>query len=106
MDKLYYSIGEVAAMLGEQVSLVRFWSDRYPRLFSPRRNAKGTRRYEEKDVETFKQLHYLVKDKGMKLDGAVRQLLGERSGVDARVKVLDSLKSLRARLVELKKTVQ
>ena len=67
MEKLYYTIGEVAGILGEQVSLVRFWNNSYPGLFSAKRNAKGNRFYVKEDVETFKQLHYLVKEKGMKL---------------------------------------
>ena len=31
MEKLYYTISEVAKELGESVSLVRFWSNSFPR---------------------------------------------------------------------------
>lgn len=79
MEKLYYTIGEVAEILGEQVSLVRFWNNTYPKLFSAKRNAKGNRLYVKEDVETFRQLHYLVKEKGMKLEGAVKLLKEERA---------------------------
>ena len=41
MEKLYYSIGEVAGILGETVSLVRFWSNSFPKFIKPKRNAKG-----------------------------------------------------------------
>ena len=50
MEKLYYTIGEVAEILGEQVSLVRFWNNTYPKLFSAKRNAKGNRLYVKEDV--------------------------------------------------------
>ncbi len=32
MEKLYYTIGEAAEMLGENVSLVRYWSDNFSRF--------------------------------------------------------------------------
>ena len=105
MEKLYYTIGEVAEILGEQVSLVRFWNNTYPKLFSAKRNAKGNRLYVKEDVETFRQLHYLVKEKGMKLEGAVKLLKEERAEVKAKVKVLDSRRSLRERLVEIRKSL-
>ena len=106
MEKLYYPSGDVAKILGEQVSLVRFGNESYPGLFSSKRTPKGTRIYLQKDVETFRQLHYLVKDKGMTLDGAVRQLRSDRASVDARVKAIDSLKSIRAQLSDIKKSLK
>lgn len=106
MEKLYYPIGEVAQILGEQVSLVRFWNESYPGLFSSKRTPKGTRIYTKKDVETFRQLHYLVKDKGMTLDGAVRQLRADSASVEARIKVIDSLKSIRCQLMDIKKSLK
>lgn len=103
MEKLYYSIGEVAGILGENVSFVRYWSNTMDRIVKPHRNAKGNRQYTAKDIETLKQVYYLSKKKGMSLDGAVNQILSERSEVDRNVKVLDSLKAIRSQLVEIKK---
>ena len=76
MEKLFYTIGEVAEEIGESVSLVRFWTNSYPKLVKPKRNAKGNRLYSATDIETLKQLHYLVKDNGLTLDGAVRKITG------------------------------
>lgn len=102
MEKLYYSISEVAEMIGEPVSLVRYWSNSFPRFIKPRRNGKGNRMFTTEDVDTLKQIHFLVKDKGMTLDGAASQLAESRSFVESRVKALDSLKAIRARLVQIK----
>lgn len=102
MEKLYYSISEVAEMIGEPVSLVRYWSNSFPRFIKPRRNGKGNRMFTTEDVDTLKQIHFLVKDKGMTLDGAASQLAESRSSVESRVKALDSLKAIRARLVQIK----
>ncbi|MBQ9476209.1 MAG: MerR family transcriptional regulator [Bacteroidales bacterium] len=105
MTKLYYSIGEVAAELGESISLVRFWTNSFPRLLKPQRTAKGNRQYTREDIETLKQVHFLVKEKGLTLEGAARQLAADRSKVDKSVKALDSLKAIRAQLVEIKQAL-
>ena len=105
MEKLYYSIGEVAGILGESVSLVRFWSNSFPKLIKPQRNAKGNRQFTAADVDTFKQIHFLVKEKGLTLEGAAQQLSADRRPVDRSVKAIDSLKQIRAQLVEIKKNI-
>ena len=105
MEKLYYSISEVAGILGENASLVRFWSNSFPKYIKPYRNAKGNRMFKAEDIETLKQIHYLVKDKKMTLEGAAAQLKSQRSPVDKKVKALESLKEIRAQLVEVRKSL-
>ena len=53
---MYYSIGEVAEILGENTSLVRFWSNSFPAFIKPERNAKGNRKFTPEDLETLKQI--------------------------------------------------
>ncbi len=98
MEKLYYTISEVAKELKESTSLVRFWSNSFPKYIKPYRNAKGNRLYREEDIDTLKQIHYLVKEKGYTLEGADKLLSAERSSVDRSVRVLESLKEIRAQL--------
>ena len=105
MEKLYYSIREEADILGEQVSLVRFWSNTFPKLLKPSRNGRGDRIYTASDIEVLRQIHYLVKGKGMTLEGAGRELSSRRSEVEARVRVLSSLRAIRAQLVEIKNSL-
>lgn len=105
MEKLFYTIGEIADILGENVSLVRFWSNSFPKLIKPKRNAKGNRLFSASDLAGFKQIHYLVKEKGMTLEGAAKKLSADRAAVDGRVKALESLKSIRAQLMEVKKSL-
>ena len=105
MEKQFYSIGEVAGILGESVSLVRFWSNSFPRLIKPQRNAKGNRQFTAADVETFKQIHYLVKDRGLTLEGASLQLAADRRPVDKSVRAIESLKEIRSQLMEIKKNI-
>ena len=105
MEKLYYTISETAEILGESTSLVRFWSNSFPKYIKPNRNAKGNRLFTAEDIDTLKQIHYLVKTKGLTLEGAAKQLAAGRSSVDKRVRALDSLKEIRAQLVEVRKSL-
>lgn len=105
MEKLYYSIGEVAGILGEKESLVRFWSNEFGRFVKPSRTAKGNRQYKAEDIEMLKKIHYLVKGKGLTLEGAQRQLGAETLSVDKSVKALEALKSIRNQLVEIKENL-
>ena len=105
MEKLYYSIGEVAEILGESTSLVRFWTNNFPKYLKPNRNAKGNRLYTKDDIDVLKQLHLLIKDKGMTLEGASNRLSSDRKAVDDRVKALDSLKEIKKQLEEIRSSL-
>ena len=105
MEKLFWTIGEAAEILGENVSLVRYWTNRFTKLLKPSRTSKGSRRYTAEEIETLKQLHYLIKTKGLSLDGAETQLLSDNSKVSYRVKAIDSLKNIRKQLIEIKKNL-
>lgn len=103
MEKLYYSIGEVAEILGENTSAVRFWANSFPRYIHPVRNAKGNRQFKAEDLEAFKRIHFLVKTQGMTLEGAAKAMASDKnSTVDNKLKVLASLKQMREQLVEIK----
>ena len=105
MEKLFYSISEAAQAIGESVSLVRFWSNSFPKLLKPRRNAKGNRQYTAADIDVLKQIHFLVKDKGLTLEGAGKQIAAEKTPVSNSVKAIESLKEIRAQLMEIKNSI-
>ena len=105
MDKLYYTIGEVSEILGESSSLVRFWTNSFSRYLKPKRNAKGNRLYTQEEIEVLKQIHLLVKVQGMTLDGAAKKMSSDKKAVDGKVKVLESLRSIREQLVEVRESL-
>lgn len=105
MERLFYTIGEVADMLGENVSLVRYWSDYFSKFLKPHRNAKGNRMYTSEDIEVLRQIYYLVKGRKMTLEGAVRKMTEDRRSVESRVKAVASLKLIREQLEEIRKTL-
>lgn len=99
--KLYYTIGEVAQHLGENVSLVRFWSDQFAGVLRPVRNNKGNRLFTPEDVRRLELIHYLVKQQGMTLEGARLQMKANPEGVNRREEVVRSLERVRDELKEI-----
>ena len=59
----------------------------------------------EEDLECLKQIHLLVKEQGLTLEGAAKKIAADRKAVEGRVKALDSLKEIRRQLVEVKKSL-
>ena len=102
MEKYLYTIGEVAEILGESVSLVRFWSNEFAKFVKPQRNAKGNRLYTKEDIETFKHIHLLVKVEGLTLEGAAKRLKGEKKEVINKARVLETLRGIRQQLQEIR----
>ena len=102
MEKYFYTIGEVAEILGESTSLVRFWSNEFPKFIKPQRNAKGTRLFTKEDLETFKHIHLLVKVEGLTLEGAAKRLKGDRKEVVNKARVLENLRAIRQQLTEIR----
>jgi len=105
MEKIHYSIGEVSEILGESTSLVRFWTNTFDKFLKPKRNSRGDRIYTPEDIETLKQLHLLIKTKGMTLDGAAQVLAQDRKKVEGRVKALNSLREIRSQLDEIRRSL-
>ena len=105
MEKYLYTIGEVAEILGESPSLVRFWSNEFPKFIKPQRNAKGNRLFTKDDVDTFKHIHLLVKVEGLTLEGAAKRLKGDKKEVINKTRVLASLKEIRKQLSEIRETL-
>lgn len=105
IEKLYYSIGEVAGLLGESTSLVRFWAQKFPQFIKPARNKKGNRLFTSDDVSNFKIIFHLVKERGMTLEGALNKMKDNKEGVDKSVDVIATLSGIKERLLEISKSL-
>ena len=105
VEKLYYTIGEVAILLGENTSLVRFWSDKFPEYIKPARNKKGNRLFTSEDIKNFENIHYLVKEKGMTLEGAAKRMKDNKTGTDRSVEVIGKLNVIKEKLQEISKSL-
>lgn len=102
---MYYTIGEVAEILGENTSLVRFWSTTFSDYIKPARNKKGNRLFTADDLANFKIIHHLVKERGMTLDGAGKRMRDNKEGEDKTVDIIASLNNIKKQLLEIKEMI-
>lgn len=100
LDKRYYKISEVASLLNIPATTLRFWESQF-NILKPRRNSKGTRFYTPKDIEKIRIVHYLVKEKGLKIEAAQEQLRTNHDTISKRVEAINRLKEIRLRLQTL-----
>lgn len=98
IEKLYYTIGEVSEELDVNASLVRFWAGKFPEFIKPARNKKGNRLFTAKDMANFKVIYYLVKERGMTLEGAAKRMKDNITGEDKRVEVISMLTAIKEKL--------
>jgi DNA-binding transcriptional MerR regulator len=104
VEKLYYSIGEVAAMFEVNNSLIRFWEKEFD-IIQPKKNKKGNRLFTQQDVDNLKIIYHLVKDRGYTLQGAKSKLKDNKEDVTDNVEMIEKLENVKAFLVELKKSL-
>lgn len=100
IERSYYTIGEVAKMLTEAPSLIRFWEKEFTQL-KPDKTEKGTRKYSKKDIELLRLIHHLVKEKGYTLDGAKEALKNQQKNV-SKAELIAKLKGVKGFLETLK----
>ncbi|MDE6137189.1 MAG: MerR family transcriptional regulator, partial [Muribaculaceae bacterium] len=65
------------------------------------RNAGGTRFYRPSDVEALRMIHYLLKERGLKVEAARAELARNPQCTVRRYEVVASLRSIRDRLAAL-----
>ena len=104
-SKLYYPIGEVAAMFDVNTSLIRFWEKEFD-IIKPKKNKKGNRLFTAEDIKHFRLIHHLVKEKGYTLKGAKEYLKQNPDGIDTKAEVLESLTRIRKKLVNMKESLE
>jgi DNA-binding transcriptional MerR regulator len=101
IEKIFYSIGEVAEMINENQSLVRYWENQFESL-KPHKNKKGTRLFTKEDIETIKLIHHLVKERGMTIKGARQKLKDNREETTQNFEIVKRLQDIRQQLVEIR----
>jgi DNA-binding transcriptional MerR regulator len=75
-DKLYFRIGEVAALCRLPAYVLRFWETEFPQL-KPVKSSTGQRMYRKRDVESVVRIKKLLYEDGFTIAGARVQLREE-----------------------------
>ncbi len=73
---MYYSISEVAEMVGVVPYVLRFWEKEFPHI-KPRKNRAGNRTYQAKDIQKITQIKRLLYEQGFTIEGARNFLKNE-----------------------------
>lgn len=101
VEKLYYSIGEVAEMLDVPVSTVRFWENEFD-ILKPMKNKKGNRLFMTVDIKNLKIIHHLLKEEGMTLSGAKKRVSGKWEETDYKFEINESLLKIKSLLLDIR----
>lgn len=114
-DKLFFRIGEVAALVGVKAHVLRYWEEELGVLM-PMKTRGAHRQYRRRDVEIALRIKEMLQDEGLTL-GGVKKRLREESLLppakptkavatldparDAELRLRAALVELRAELVEI-----
>ncbi len=104
MEKLYYSISEVAEMFNINQSNLRFWEKEFKQL-KPKRNKGNTRFYTNEDIQTIKNIIFLVEEKKLTLDGAKLQLSQKKETIEKQQELVERLKNIKSELSGILKEI-
>ena len=102
IEKIYFSISEVAEMLGVNASLIRFWDKEFA-ILKLQKNKKGNRLFTKEDIQQLRVIYHLVKEKGMTLRGAQSLLQKNREGTTKTGEVVERLIHIRQQLADIRK---
>jgi DNA-binding transcriptional MerR regulator len=104
VEKLFYTIGEVAAMFDVNTSLIRFWEKEFD-IIKPKKNKKGNRLFTKEDIENFHIIFHLVKERGMTLRGAKKKMKENKEDTLNDFELIRSLKNIKQMLLEIKEQI-
>jgi DNA-binding transcriptional MerR regulator len=103
MEKLYYSISEVARMFDVNTSLIRYWEKEFD-CIRPVKNKKGNRQFTQSDIDNIRKIYHLTKECGFTLAGAKEQLKTAEIE-DEKLKAIDTLAEIKAFLIDLRQAL-
>ncbi len=103
IEKLYFTISEVAAQFSIAASVLRYWESEFI-IIQPKKSRKGDRLYTKEDIDNIRLIYHLLREKGFTIEGA-KKYLKENKNAHQQFELVDSLQKLRQFLVELKENI-
>ena len=113
-NKTYKTIGEVAELLNlidkntgkKTTHTLRFWEKEFnqiqPKIFSGKR-----RYYDEHSIRTLKKIKFLLKEKGMTIEGAKNQINLEKTLVDENnISNINNTEKIKFKLKKISKLIK
>lgn len=82
--KSFYRPAEFSELMDVPVSTLRFWESMFPQL-TPEHTEKGHRRYTAENVEVCRRIKHLLRDKGLSIEYAQKEMNNYRKCQPRRV---------------------
>jgi DNA-binding transcriptional MerR regulator len=101
IEKVFYSISEVAEMFDVNTSNIRFWENEFD-ILKPQKNKKGNRMFTTDDLGNLKIIYHLLKEKGLTIKGAQKKLKENKEDTIQNFEVVSRLQEIRQQLIEIK----
>jgi DNA-binding transcriptional MerR regulator len=101
IEKVYFTIGEVAEEFNVATSLIRFWESEFS-ILSPKKNKKGNRQFTKTDIQKLRLIYNLVKERGFTLQGAKDMLQNNPDELQDKMEMVASLQNVKEFLSKLK----
>ena len=101
IEKVFYTIGEVAEMFDVNTSNIRFWENEFD-ILKPHKNNKGNRLFTKDDIENLKIIYHLLKERGMTIKGAQKKLKENKEDTIQNIEVISRLQEIKRMLIEIK----
>jgi DNA-binding transcriptional MerR regulator len=99
IEKVYFSISEVAELIKVNQSLLRYWETEFTNI-QPKKTKKGDRLYTKKDIENIKIIFHLLKEKGFTIEGA-KKYLRETKDTPNSYQLSSALNRIKSKLIDL-----
>lgn len=104
IEKVYFTIGEVAEEFNVATSLIRFWETEFD-ILNPKKNKKGNRQFTKSDIQRLRLIYHLVKERGFTLQGAKEMLKNNPDELQSKMEMIESLQSVKNFLIKLKEEI-
>jgi len=105
IEKVIFTIGEVADLIGESTPTIRYWENQFETL-KPQKNKKGNRLFTKDDIETVRLIHHLLKERGMTINGARQKLKENREETISNFEIVKRLQDVKQQLIEIRDRLQ
>ncbi|MFC1490182.1 MerR family transcriptional regulator [Candidatus Latescibacterota bacterium] len=111
--KRYYSISEVANMVGIKAHILRYWEGEFSML-RPRKNRAGNRAYTERDIKIALQIKKLLYEEKYTIKGAINYLKSNKEEIETdQIEIpfeasmrKNEMKEIRSELCKLRDMIQ
>lgn len=100
IEKLYYSMGEVAELFEVNASSIRYWEKHFPHL-KPKKNNKGNRQFTKKDIADLKLIYHLLKERGLTIKGAQAKIKENKNDIVDNSEIVTRLQQIKKMLLDV-----